>query len=132
MKDDGQSSGLFGNYTWWQLGRRSAKNAQLQQDAIAKLTGRAPVPVRDYNHSLHIVEQWRAEYQRLQQVNAGLHAQLDAAKAHEAELRAWGNRCVADRDRWKDIAEERRQQTLMMGARADRFEDEANRLKGIT
>lgn len=132
MDDDGQSSGLLGNYAWWQLGRWSAENAQQEQDVIEKLTGTAPVSVRDYNHALHVLGQWRAESQRLQQVNADLLAQFNAAKAHEAELRAWGDRCVADRDRWKNIAEERRQQTLMMGARADRFEDEVNRLQGIT
>ena len=131
MDDDGQSSGLLGNYAWWQLGRWSAENAQQEQDAIAKLTGSSPVPVRDYNHVVHVLGQWRAECQRLQQVNADLQAQLNAAKAYEAELRAWGNRCVADRDRWKDTAEEHRQQTLMMGARANRFEDEAKRLKGV-
>ena len=132
MDDDEQSSSLLGNYAWWQLGRWSVENEQQEQDVIAKLTGSAPVSVRDYNHALHVLGQWRAECHRLQQVNADLQAQLNATKAHEAELRAWSDRCVADRDRWKDIAEERRQQTLMMGARADRFEDEAKRLRGAT
>ena len=81
MNDDEQSSGLLGTYAWWQLGRWSAENAQQEHDAIAKLTGTGPVPVRDYNHALHVLRQWRAECERLQQVNAGLQAQLNAAKA---------------------------------------------------
>ena len=124
MDDDGQSGGLLGNYAWWQLGRWSAESAQRQQTIIAKLTGKAPVPVQNFNHVVHILVQWRAECQRLQQVNAELRAQLDAAKAHEADLKAWGIN-------WREIAEERRQQILMMGARANRFEDEAKRLNGI-
>ena len=130
MDDDGQSSGLLGNYAWWQLGRWSAENAQQEQDAIAKLTGSSPVPVRDYNHALHVLGQWRAECQRLQQVNAELQAQLGAAQAHETELKAWGNRCAADRDLWKDKYEQQSNQTWQMSKRADRFQDEIERLKG--
>lgn len=125
MDDDDQSSGLLGSYAWWQLGRWSAENQQQEHDAIAKLTGTAPVPVQDFNHALHVLVQWRAECQRLQQVNANLQAQLNAANAHVAELKVWGSN-------WRNVAEERRQQTLMMGARADRFEDELERLKGST
>lgn len=130
MDDDGQTSSIFGNYTSWQMGRWSAEAEQEQQEILAKLTGTASVSARDYNHALQILEQWRVECHRLQQLNANQQAQLNAAKAYQGELKTWADRCAADRDRWKERFEHQRNQTRRIGERANRFQDELERLKG--
>ena len=130
--EENQSGGMFGNYAYWQLGRWSAQRAHRQQNLIAKLTGVGPVSVREYNQQVQVAKDWRSECLRLQQINASLVAQLNASNNHSAALTAWGEEAHTGKVYWKERAGQHKHQTQLMCARAQRFQDELERLKGNT
>lgn len=132
MDDDERDNSGLGGFAWYQLGRWSAEGDRDRADFIARLNGRAPVPVRDYNHAVQVAKEWRAECRRLEGVASSLEAQLNAARADCAQLKASADRCAAECDRWKAKYEHQSDQTWRMSGRANRFQDELERLKSNT
>ena len=132
MDDEFQSSSIFGNYAAWQLGYWSAQNSHQEREAVAKITGLGPVSVRKYNQQVQVAKDWRSECLRLQQINASLVAQLNASNNHSAALTAWGEEAHTGKVYWKERAGQHKHQTQLMCARAQRFQDELERLKGNT
>ena len=128
--DETEISGPSGA-AWFALGRMSAENARSRSAALASLFGRGPVDVDTYNEAVAIAEDWRAECLRLQQANTKLVAELNASRKHAAELKAWGEHAQAGKAYWVQRAGEHKDQVRMMSDRANRFEEEAQRLKGI-
>lgn len=122
MDDETDNSG-GGALAWYQIGRWAAEDDREQAEFLARLKRTAPVPVGDHNRAVQIAKEWRAECLRLQEVVAQLQAE-------NVRLEDLANRGLAARDRWKARAEELGEQTFLMSTRANRFQDELERLKG--
>ena len=129
---DGEEHGNAGlnGYAWFELGRTSAEGERQTSELLQSLRGRTPVPVDTYNRAVLIAEDWRAECHRLQQINAQLQAELNAANAFQVELKAWAEKMLIDRDRWKTKTEEKGRQTYAMSQLVHRLRDELEELKG--
>lgn len=123
MDDDGIGGSGLGALASFQLGRWSAESSQKDRELFAHLTGRAPVPVNEYNQAAKAASDWRTECLRLREVVAQLQAE-------NVRLEDLANRGLAARDKWKAKYEHQFEQTLMLDDRANRFKDELERLKG--
>ena len=128
--DDEQGGGGFSGLAYYQLGRWSAEGSRKTGELLDQLNGRGPITQSQHNYAIKAATDWRRECLQLRQVVEQLEAQLAAANSHQAELKQWGDRCLADRDRWKERAKEKGEQTLLMSKRASRLRDELEELKG--
>lgn len=122
MGDETDNSG-GGALAWYQIGRWAAEDDREQAEFLARLKRTAPVPVDDHNRAVQVAKEWRAECLRLREVVAQLQAE-------NARLEDLANRGLAARDKWKAKYEHQFDQTVMTSHRANRFQDELERLKG--